>query len=158
LPEKMAKANPGGAKPKKICENVQQMTPPCRDQTMTAGLKLLTVSVLLVISACVSAGTKAITDAGSMAQIEVGKSTQADVAALLGYPITASYGGQGEEIWHYTWVTATPTAFAFVPVVKAVTPSLHEATREFAVTFSRDGTVKSLGLNQPSKNPVAPSG
>ena len=125
---------------------------------MTAGLKLLTVSVLLVISACVSAGTKAITDAGCLSQIEVGKSTQADVAALLGSPITASYGGQGEETWHYTWVTATPTAFAFVPVIKAVAPSLGETTREFAITFSQKGTVKSLGLNQPAKNPAAPSG
>ena len=72
---------------------------------MTAWLKLLTVSVLLVISACVSAGTKAITDAGVVSQIEVGKSTQADVTALLGYPITASYGGQGEETWHYTRIS-----------------------------------------------------
>ena len=119
---------------------------------MTTGLKLLTVSVLLVVSACVSAGTKAITDAGVVSQIEVGKSTQADVAALLGYPITASYGGQGEETWYYTWVTMYPTAFAFVPVVKAFTPSLGETTRELAVTFSRDGTVKSLGVNQPRQS------
>ena len=124
---------------------------------MTAGLKLLTVLTLLVVSACVSAGTKAITDAGCVSQIEVGKSTRADVAVLLGYPITASYGGQGEETWHYTWVTAAPTAFAFVPVVKAVTPSLSEATRALAVTFSRDGTVKSLGVNQPRES-FSPSG
>ena len=119
---------------------------------MSAGLKLLTVLTLLVVSACVSAGTKAITDAGVVSQIEVGKSTQADVAALLGYPITASYGGQGEETWHYTWVTVYPTALAFVPVIKAVAPSLGETTRELAVTFSQKGTVKSLGVNQPSKS------
>jgi len=124
---------------------------------MTAKLKLLTVSVLLVVSACVSAGTKAITDAGCVSQIEVGKSTQADVAALLGYPLTAFYGSQGEETWYYTRVTMYPTAFQFVPVVKAFTPSLRETTREFAVTFRQDGTVKSLGLSQPPQSP-APSG
>jgi len=124
---------------------------------MTTGLKLLTVLTLLVVSACVSAGTKAITDASVVSQIEVGKSTQADVAALLGYPITASYGGQGEETWHYTRVTVYPTPFAFVPVVKAVAPSLGETTREFAVTFSPDGTVKNLGLTQPPKS-FSPSG
>ncbi len=90
---------------------------------MTAWLKLLTISVLLVISACVSAGTKAITDAGVVSQIEVGKSTQADVTALLGYPITASYGGQGEETWHYTYITTYPKPTAFVPVVKGFTPN-----------------------------------
>ena len=124
---------------------------------MTAGLKLLTVFTLLLISACVSTGTKAITDAGVVSRIEVGKSTQADVAALLGYPLTASYGGQGEETWHYSWITIYPTAFAFVPVVKAVAPSLGETTRELAVTFSRNGAVKSFGVNQPPSNP-APSG
>jgi outer membrane protein assembly factor BamE (lipoprotein component of BamABCDE complex) len=124
---------------------------------MTAGLKLLTVSVLLLISACVSAGTQVITDAGVVSQIEVGKSTQADVGALLGYPITASDGGQGEETWYYTWITTYPKPTAFVPVVKAVAPSLGETTRELAVTFSRDGTVKSLGVNQPHQS-VAPSG
>jgi outer membrane protein assembly factor BamE (lipoprotein component of BamABCDE complex) len=124
---------------------------------MTAGLKLLTVLTLLVVSACVSAGAKAITDTGCVSQIEVGKSTQADVTALLGYPITASYGGQGEETWHYAWVTAYPTAFAFVPVVKAVAPSLGETTREFAVTFSPDGTVKNLGQTRPPKS-FSPSG
>jgi outer membrane protein assembly factor BamE (lipoprotein component of BamABCDE complex) len=124
---------------------------------MIAGLKLLTVSVLLVISACVSTGTKAITDAGVVSQIEVGKSTRADVTALLGYPLTASYGDQGDETWHYTWVTVYPTPTAFVPVVKAVIPSLGETGRGLAVTFNQDGAVKSLGVNQPAPNPV-PSG
>ena len=124
---------------------------------MTAGLKLLTVLTLLVVSACVSAGSKAITDAGVVSQIEVGKSTQADVAALLGYPITASYGDQGEETWHYSWVTVYPKALAFVPVIKAAAPSLGETNREFAVTFSQKGTVKSLGVNQPRES-LTPSG
>jgi outer membrane protein assembly factor BamE (lipoprotein component of BamABCDE complex) len=124
---------------------------------MTTGLKLLTVFTLLVVSACVSAGARAITDAGVVSQIEVGKSTQADVAALLGYPVTASYDGQGEETWHYTWITTYPKPTAFVPVVKAVAPSLGEATRELSVTFSRDGAVKSLGENQPRRS-ASPSG
>jgi outer membrane protein assembly factor BamE (lipoprotein component of BamABCDE complex) len=124
---------------------------------MTAWLKILSVSVLLVISACVSAGTRAITDAAVVSQIEVGKSTQADVVALLGYPITASYGDQGEETWHYTYITTYPKPAAVVPVLKAITPNLSIATRELAVTFSPDGTVKSLGPNRPPGNPT-PSG
>jgi outer membrane protein assembly factor BamE (lipoprotein component of BamABCDE complex) len=124
---------------------------------MTAGLKLLIVLTLLVVSGCVSAGTQAMSDAGSVSRIEVGKSNQADVAALLGYPITTSYGGQGEETWYYTRVTMYPTAFQFVPVIKAFTPSLSQTTRALAVTFSRDGTVKSLGVNQPRES-LTPSG
>ena len=125
---------------------------------MTAWLKLLTVSVLLVISACVSAGTKAITDAGVVSQIEVGKSTRADVTALLGYPITASYGGQGEETWYYTWITTYPTARRVCARGQSRSPPLWaKPPGSCAVTFNRDGTVKSLGVNQPPKSP-APSG
>jgi outer membrane protein assembly factor BamE (lipoprotein component of BamABCDE complex) len=124
---------------------------------MTAWLKLISVSLLLAISACVSAGTQAITDAGVLSQIKVGQSTQSEVAALLGYPITASYGDHGEVTWHYTLVTTAPTVTAFFPAVNAFPPSLHDTTREFSVTFNRDGMVKSLGPGQPSPSP-GPSG
>jgi outer membrane protein assembly factor BamE (lipoprotein component of BamABCDE complex) len=124
---------------------------------MTAGLRLLTVSLLLVIGACISAGTRAITDAGVVSQIEVGKSTRAEVSALLGYPLTVSLGDQGEETWHYTYITTYPLPNAFVPAVKAIPPCLGETTRELAVTFSREGPVKSLGQGHPAASP-APSG
>jgi len=123
------------------------------DGAMTRWLNLLTVFLLLPLSACVSAGARAITDAGMVSMIEVDKSTQADVAALLGYPLATSRGDQGEETWHYTWVTAIPTPAAFVPVVKAVIPSLHETPRELAVTFNRDGIVKSLDRGRVPPRP-----
>ncbi len=123
---------------------------------MRGWLKLLTVSVLLTTSACVSAGTKAITDASVVSKIEVGKSTQADVMALLGCPITASYGDQGEETWRYTYTTASPGPTAFVLVLKAFTTQLKETTRELTVTFNRDGTVKSLGPPPPPPPPPGP--
>jgi outer membrane protein assembly factor BamE (lipoprotein component of BamABCDE complex) len=120
---------------------------------MTAWLKILTISFLLVISACVSAGTQGIGDADVLSRIEVGKSTQADVAALLGYPLTASYGEKGEQTWHYAYTTDTPMAPAYLPVVKAFTPDLRQTTREFGVTFDRNGVVKSLGPEPPPQSP-----
>jgi outer membrane protein assembly factor BamE (lipoprotein component of BamABCDE complex) len=124
---------------------------------MTARFKLLSVSLLLVISACVSAGTQAITDAGVTSRIKVGHSTQAEVAALLGYPLTASYGEHGEATWHYTLVTMAPTVTAFLPAIKAFPPSLHDTTQKFSVTFNQDGIVKSLGPGPPPPSP-SPSG
>lgn len=124
---------------------------------MTARFKLLSVSLLLAFSACVSAGTQAITDAGVLDRIQVGHSTQAEVAALLGYPITASYGEHGEATWHYTLVTMAPTVTAFLPAIKAFPPSLHDTTQEFSVTFNQDGIVKSLGPGPPPPSP-SPSG
>jgi outer membrane protein assembly factor BamE (lipoprotein component of BamABCDE complex) len=120
---------------------------------MTTRLKLLAVGLLLAVSACLSAGTQAITDTDTVAKIEAGKSTRADVTALLGYPITASYGKQGQETWHYTCITTYPKPGEFVPVVKAFAPNLQETTRELSVTFNQDGTVKNLAWGQPPKKP-----
>ena len=124
---------------------------------MTAKIKLISLFLLLAISACVSAGTQAITDPGVISRIKVGHSTQTEVAALLGYPLTASYGEKGQATWHYTLVTMAPTATAFIPAVKAFPPSLHDTTRKFYVTFNQDGIVKNLGPGQPSQSP-GPSG
>jgi outer membrane protein assembly factor BamE (lipoprotein component of BamABCDE complex) len=123
---------------------------------MTARLKLISVSLLLAISACVSAGTQAITDPGVISRIKAGHSTQAEVAALLGYPLTASYGKDGEATWHYTLVTMAPTATAFLPAIKAFPPSLHDNTREFSITFNKDGIVKSLGPGQTHQSSDPP--
>jgi outer membrane protein assembly factor BamE (lipoprotein component of BamABCDE complex) len=126
---------------------------------MTLWPKILAVTALLSISACVSAGTLALRDAGVLSRIQVDKSTQADVAALLGYPLSASHGDKGEVTWYYACATAAPTPAGFLPVVKAYTPSLQDSTRELAVTFKQDGTVKSLGQPPPQASvpPAAPA-
>jgi outer membrane protein assembly factor BamE (lipoprotein component of BamABCDE complex) len=113
---------------------------------MTAWLKLLTLGLLLVSSACVSAGTQAIKDSDVVSKIEVGKSTRSDVVALLGYPLAASHKDQGlrEITWHYYYATAYPNTSAFIPVVKAFTRNLNESTRMLSVTFDKNGTVRSL--------------
>ncbi len=129
---------------------------------MTAWLKLLMLALLLVSSACVSAGTQAIKDAGVISKIEVGKSTRSDVEALLGYPLAATHKDQGlgEVTWHYYYATASPTTAAFVHVVKAFTPNLNETTRILSVTFNKTGTVKALNQEQVSlpAQQVFPSG
>ena len=124
---------------------------------MTAWFKLPALALLLVVSGCFSAGTQGITDAGVVDKIEVGKSTQADVAALLGYPLRASYGDQGEQTWHYTYTTATPVATGYLPALKAFPPDLRDTSRALAVTFDRKGVVKSLGPEPPAPAP-SPSG
>ena len=129
---------------------------------MTAWLKVLAVALLLCSSACVSAGNQAIKDSGIVSKIEVGKSTRADVAALLGYPLAATYKNQafGEVTWHYYDATSYPNATAFMPIAKGFTQNLNECTRVLSVTFNKKGTVKSLEQEQiplPAQQ-VSPSG
>jgi hypothetical protein len=77
---------------------------------MIIWLRLLTIALLLISSACVSAGTQAIKEPGVVSRIEPGRSTAADVVALLGYPLAATYKGQaaGEATWLYYDATAAP--------------------------------------------------
>jgi outer membrane protein assembly factor BamE (lipoprotein component of BamABCDE complex) len=129
---------------------------------MTAWLKVLALALLLMPSACVSAGTQAIKDADVVSRIEVGKSTRSDVVALLGYPLAATHKDQGigEVTWHYYYATAYPNATAFIPEVNAFTRNLNETTRVLSVTFNKSGTVKSLEQEQlplPAQE-VSPSG
>jgi outer membrane protein assembly factor BamE (lipoprotein component of BamABCDE complex) len=121
-----------------------------KDRPMTAWFKLLALAPLLVCSACISAGTQAIQNTEVVSRIEAGKSTRADVVALLGYPLAATHQDQGlgEVTWHYYYATAYPNPTAFVPGVKALTANLNETTRILSVTFNKNGTVKGLEQEQ----------
>jgi outer membrane protein assembly factor BamE (lipoprotein component of BamABCDE complex) len=113
---------------------------------MTAWPKVLALALLLTSSACVSAGNQAISDTGVVSKIAVGKSTRSDVAALLGYPLAATYKNEpfGEVTWHYYDATAYPNATELVPLAKGFTQNLKEYTRVLSVTFNKNGTVKNL--------------
>ncbi len=102
---------------------------------------------LLAVSACVSTGTKEITRSDTTSRLETGKSTKADVAALLGYPALVCYGPKSEETWNYYYVTEYPRAVDFVPVVVAFSGSLKQTTRELSVGFDRQGVVRNLEKN-----------
>jgi len=129
---------------------------------MTAWPKVLALALLLTASACVSAGNQAITETGVVSKIAVGKSTRADVAALLGYPLSATHKSPalGEVTWHYYDATSYPNTTAFMPLAKGFTQNLNEYTRVLSVTFNKKGTVKSLEQEQiplPAQQ-VSPSG
>ena len=77
---------------------------------------MLVFFALLAVSACVSTGAREITQPDTLGRLETGKSTKAEVTALLGFPVLVSYGRKGEETWDYYYVTEYPQAVDFVPV------------------------------------------
>ena len=102
----------------------------------------------LAVSACVSTGAREITEPERCARLEAGKSTKAEVAALLGFPALVTYGQKGEEAWNYYYVTEYPRAFDFIPLVVALGNGLQQTTRVLTVSFDRQGVVHHL---QPSQ-------
>lgn len=109
--------------------------------------------VLMLGSGCVATGSREITAAGRTAGIEAGKSTQAQVSALLGFPAIVTYGEKGQETWNYYYVKEYPTAVDFIPVVDAVRSGFQQNTRVLTVTFDRQGVARNLQSSQVAGNP-----
>jgi outer membrane protein assembly factor BamE (lipoprotein component of BamABCDE complex) len=103
----------------------------------------LVVFALLAVSACVSTDAREITQADT-GKLASGKSTKAEVSALLGYPVLVTYGRKGEETWDYYYVTEYPQAVDFVPVAVALAPGFDQTTRMLTVSFDRQGLVQNL--------------
>ena len=77
-------------------------------------------------------------------RLETGKSTKAEVTALLGFPVLVTYGRKGEETWNYYYVTEYPQAVDFVPVMNSLSPGFKQTTRVLTVSFDRQGLVQNL--------------
>ena len=108
--------------------------PPAHEMSrldMTTWFKVLPLFFVLMLGyGCVATGSQKITEPGRTAGIEAGKSTQAEVSALLGFPAIVTYGEKGQETWNYYYVTEYPTATDFIPVVDAVVSGLQQNTRD----------------------------
>jgi outer membrane protein assembly factor BamE (lipoprotein component of BamABCDE complex) len=104
---------------------------------------VLGLCALVCCCACVSTGTKAITDAQVVSKIEVGKTTKDGVTALLGLPVAVYFPKDHEEEWNYPYLTEYPHPPDFIPVVDAYA-DLHYQTRVLTVVFGKDGTVKKV--------------
>lgn len=105
---------------------------------------------LIFIMACVSGGTKAITDAGVISQIEVGKSTKVEVKSLLGEPASVGWTDSGEEEWSYFYMRGTPRAASLIPVVGLFAGGTDMKTENLKIRFDKNGVVKYLGRGRIS--------
>ena len=125
-----------------------------RGVDMTTWFKVLPLFFVLMLGyGCVATGSQEITEAGRTAGIEAGKSTQAEVSALLGFPAIVTYGEKGRETWNYYQVTEYPTATDLIPVVNAVVAGFQQNTKVLTVTFDRQGVAQNLQRSQATGNP-----
>ncbi len=121
---------------------------------MTMWLRVLPVFfAAMLLSGCVSTGSREIADPGITGKIETDKTTQAEVSAWLGYPAIVVYGEKGQETWNYYYVTEYPTVPDFIPLLDAAVSGLRQHTRELTVTFDRQGVARDLQRRQVACNP-----
>jgi outer membrane protein assembly factor BamE (lipoprotein component of BamABCDE complex) len=104
----------------------------------------LLLAALLAAQGCVSGGTKEITDPAKTSQIQIGKSTRADVKTLLGEPAKVNFTDNNEEVWEYAHVSATPRAATFIPIVSIFADDADAKGDILTIRFDKNGVVKNM--------------
>ena len=113
--------------------------------------KLLPLILLcLAVSACASSGNKQITDTGAVAKIEEGKSTKADVRALVGEPTKVNFRENNTEVWEYVYTRGQVRPATFVPVVGWFAGGMDTTGSTLTILFNNNGIVQKVGSGKIS--------
>lgn len=104
------------------------------------------VAVILVLSGCATTyryeyGTKALTSTNT-SMIKKGQTTQGDIRALFGEPLSKSDMSDLGVLWTYTYTKSDTTVRAIGPTDR----DIHIAT--ICITFDRDGIVKDYYVSE----------
>ncbi len=93
---------------------------------------ILAFAFLVALAGCASTSGSVGLQNGSADKIIEGKTTLAEVKALLGEPANASTDDKGGKIWSYYWSTSTVTPL----------PGLNSTeTKSLNIRFNRNGIV-----------------
>ena len=116
-------------------------------------MKTKTISLILfclAVSACASAGNKQITDTAAVAKIEEGKSTKADVRALVGEPTKVNFRDNNTEVWEYVYTRGQVRPATFVPVVGWFAGGMDTTGSTLTILFNNNGIVQKVGSGKIS--------
>jgi outer membrane protein assembly factor BamE (lipoprotein component of BamABCDE complex) len=89
-----------------------------------------------------SVGDRRISDPAVLAQIQSGKSSKAEVRALIGPPANVVFTDSGLEQWLYTYVLAA---------------GFNAQTHTLTILFSEDGIVRNYGSGGSAIAPEQPA-
>ena len=113
---------------------------------------LFLVLVLTHVSGCASGGNKAIADPSASSQIINGKSTKADVIALLGEPNQVSADTTGREVWVYQHFDMKVRPGTFIPVIGLLAGGADTKSNSLVIIFDRQGVVEQSAKGQSSSH------
>ena len=109
------------------------------------------LSILIFISGCTTAGNKQISESGTVAKIEEGKSTKADVKALVGEPTKVNFKDNGNtEEWEYVYKRGQVRPASFIPVVGWFAGGADMTGSTLTILFNNAGIVQKVGSGRIS--------
>lgn len=99
----------------------------------------------LLLSACSTIGNRQLENAETVDKIRAGKSTKAEVKALVGDPSEVTFTENGEETWKYVLTKSQVRGASFIPIVGLFAGGADIQTYTLTVLFRTDGVVKQYG-------------
>jgi len=109
-------------------------------------MKRAVLGFCLVLSmGCATVGNVQIADPGTVAKIEEGKSTKADVRALVGEPTKVNFDTNKNEVWEYVLSRASVKPASFIPFVGLFAGGTDMSGNTLTVLFDKNGIVEKAG-------------
>lgn len=115
------------------------------EEAMRVIVSGICLSLALLFIGCATAGNKQIAETGTVAKIEAGKSTKAEVKALVGEPTKVTFRDDNTEVWQYVYKRSQMRPASFVPVVKWFAGGVDVTGNNLTIVFNRDGIVQKVG-------------
>lgn len=111
---------------------------------------LLWAVLLLLVFAlgCASSGNPRIADFNPANQVEYGKTTQAEIRAILGEPNARKYGSDGKETWVYSYAQAQAKPATFIPIVGLFAGGVDGSAKKLIFAFDEKGVLQKEGSGE----------
>ena len=100
---------------------------------------------LVLLIGCATTGNVQIADPGTVSKIEEGKSSKADVRALVGEPTKVNFDTNKNEIWEYIYTKASAKPASFIPVVGLFAGGADMSGNTLTILFDKNGVVERVG-------------
>jgi outer membrane protein assembly factor BamE (lipoprotein component of BamABCDE complex) len=115
---------------------------------MVVRMVVMVLAAALLAAGCASAGNPKVAEFNPATQIEYGKTTKAEVRAMLGEPNGIKYGANGKEVWAYTYAQAQAKPATFIPIVGMFAGGFDSSAKKLVFVFDDKGVLQKEGSGE----------
>lgn len=112
---------------------------------------LATTLLAAMLAGCASSGNMVLKDQTNdtvKTQLVEGKTTQDQVRAIYGTPMSTSFTDGCQDVWHYEFAHMSADAISYVPVVNWFARSASGTKKELVILFDKDKIVQKFSMTE----------
>ena len=109
------------------------------------------IVALLAVAGCASTGNENLrneTEQSVRGKIIVGQTTQEQIRATFGSPLSTSFTDGGLEIWNYEFVNVSADAVSYVPIVNMFGASASGMKKSLVILFNKSNVVQRFSMSE----------